>query len=321
MTRPGWSVALSSMTLACALGAATAMAQPRPSEGPVAHTVALDPGQDFALYELRDGALSLTVERRGDAWTQLAATSRAFSGDARLSSPRAPSATPDAVMTLAMLEAGGALTIGVTVDDVADDDGASALRVARVVSAGWIRGDGLSPTGFVTAVEAGDGRAVTVLLRRGDDGRWHRRTHDWGSTQNLPTLDDLDGDGVAEWIAPDDVFRQRAPSVEGALGPLGIWHVAGDRMEAVTWRFPAVVEDHRRWLASIEDSDLAAAAWVAETRLLGRAVRRDAVRAIAPSGDGEIFRRDLDGWMRRVHPLASRYVATHGPAARAARRR
>ena len=89
MTRPGWSVALSSMTLACALGAATAMAQPRPSEGPVAHTVALDPGQDFALYELRDGALSLTVERRGDAWTQLAATSRAFSGDARLSSPRA----------------------------------------------------------------------------------------------------------------------------------------------------------------------------------------------------------------------------------------
>lgn len=322
MVRSGWNMVSAAMTLTCLVGARGAAAQEAPAAVVDAPewTVTLDADRAFTLYETREGAAGLTrtVERRDDTWVQLVTTTHAFTGPARLAAPRPTAAAPDAAMALDLRGDALAITVdGRAVEGVDHDGDASpALPAAAISSAGWMRTDALSPTGFVNLIEPGETRrAVTVLVRRDVDGRWRWRAHGWGASHNLPSLDDLDDDGVAEWIATDDASGG-ATSAEGPLGPLGIWRVDGDAMAPVTWRFPSVVESHRRWLATIFDSEPAAASWVAETQLLGRAVRRSAVRAIAPSGDGEIFRGDYARWMRRVRPLASRYVTTHGAARR-----
>lgn len=198
---------------------------------------------------------------------------------------------------------------------------ADTLAVLELAHAGWVpvEGDTL-PAAFVSFLEPGAYCcAHTLVARRGDGGRWSWTMHSWGSYRNLPALDDIDGDGALEWVALDEVFAAPWPHVLGAFGPLAIWQLTARGFEPVTWRFPAEVDRHRRELAAApDDSDLALASWIAETRLLGRPVAETRVHARVVGIEARWqYRRSAAAWLRAVGRLTERYVTTHGrPRAR-----
>ncbi len=287
-------------------------------------SVSLYEGQQSALYALR-GGVRLTAERRGAAWegpaTNTPSPRNLTESREEVEEPRTEGRAL-ASMTLVFTPSANGTLLSVRLPGpsgplaMPGDERASEVAALDVPAAGWITVEGDdSPEAFVHVLEPGAYCcAYTLLARRSAQGDWTWRSHSWGAYRNLPWLDDLDGDGNLEWIARDEDFRgDLFPHVAGAFGPLAIWRATPTRFAAVTWRFPSMVAEDARWLGTIEESDLALASWVAETRLLGggapmRALRASAVRR----GVGESHNLTPDAWLRRIAPRVRRYVATHG---------
>lgn len=292
---------------------------------PSTWTLPLAAGQSSVIYERFDGPATVPIavaEYRDGAWRRPSADAppaRSFVG--ALQSPTAvqPAGQPLASMTLKRRGRGLTVTFPEPSSALVDPEGnpVDAYPVMEVVAAGWFTLAGESrPTAFVHGVEPGAYCcAFTLLARRAVDGPWTWRARSWGPYRNLALFDDLDHDGTVEWVARDEHFRaDRWINAEGNFGPIGVWHFGPAGFSPVTRRFPAVVEADRRSLASVEDSNLALASWMAETRLLGRPVPTREVRARAVRmGAGEGTHETVDRWLRAVTALGTRYVAEHSP--------
>jgi len=302
----------------------TTLAQDADSDAPpTTWTLPLAEGQSSVIYE-RFGRLDAVpvavVEYRDGVWQRPSAdapAARSFVGALQAAPVARPAGRAAASMTLINGADGITVTFPEPSTSLVDTEGRpiDAYPAMEVTAAGWFTLPGESrPTAFVQGVENGAYCcSFTMLARREADGPWSWRARSWGPYRNLPVFDDLDRDGSVEWIARDERFRaHRWIYAEGGFGPLGVWHLDPTGFSLVTRRFPGVIEVDRRWLASVDGSNLALASWVAETRLLGlpvptRDVRDHAVRI----GAGEGTHETVDRWLRAIEVLGARYVDDH----------
>jgi hypothetical protein len=116
---------------------------------------------------------------------------------------------------------------------------------------------------------------TTVFRYSSFRGRYVRTTHDWGDPGYW--LEDLDGDGLPEFMSADDRFAYAFTSYASSVFPIQIWTLRRGRFLDVTRRFPAAVRRNAKqlWHEYLRDRGTFAslhglfAAFMADECLLG----------------------------------------------------
>jgi hypothetical protein len=278
-------------------------------------TVALSEGSTGVFYlprSERDSTLVQFLERRNNVWRHTTAHSE-------LPCVQSEQAPAIANHSMVLTHANGTLAVGFREPSspLIDGEGHSTNTlntVMEVVGAGWVSVENqTTPAGVVLMHEHGAYCCTYAMVAQWNNDVWQWQTHYWGSYRNRPIPDDINHDGVLEWIARDEEFGALWSHVSGALEPLGIWRLTAAGFAPVTWQFRGEVDSDLRALDTIHDSDLALASWAAERRLLGRPVPAATFRARARQllAD-EMSGRSFNARLQRMRTLTDRYVATHG---------
>lgn len=81
--------------------------------------------------------------------------------------------------------------------------------------------------------------------------------HGWGNYRNLPTLKDLDKDGVPEFVSRNEDFSgEFGPYAVNGAAPIRIWRYSKGQLQDVTRRYPALIRrDAEHWWQEYQKKD------------------------------------------------------------------
>lgn len=274
--------------------------------------VTLHAGQSGVVFGRAGDDLVLVSQRRGGAWRDAAGHPHSTRDLARPASEATTDASGEVVASMRL-----------SFDEAADDtltvrlsDGSEMSPengALEVLSAGWLDLDGDGRVeAFVDLAEPGASCcATTHVAHRDVQGEWRWSAHTWGRYAYGPSLDDLDDDGVVEWVSGDaDVWWASGPAT---VVPLAISHFDHGEWRVVTGAFRDELARHARRLATITDDSAAdaLASLAAERRLLGAPMPASTLRAHAARVNAGERTHGLDAWMCQTQRDADVYARRH----------
>ncbi len=276
--------------------------------------VTLHAGRSGVVFGRAGDALVLASQRRDSAWRDAAGHPRSSRELHRPTGATALEAHGDVVASMRLaFRAATSVSDELTVRLPDGSEMTPESGALLVLSAGWLDLDGDGHVeAFVDLAEPGASCCTTTHVAHQDArGAWRWTSHTWGRYAYGPSLDDLDDDGVVEWVSGDpDVWWASGPST---VVPLAISHFTQGERQIVTGLFRDEVARHARWLATITDDSApdALASLAAELRLLGVPMPASVLRAHAARVYAGERTHGLDVWVRQTQRDSDAYARRH----------